>query len=153
MYAKINNGVVEKYPYTIGDLRKDNPNTSFPKQVSDSILSEFNIVTVLEVSPPSVEYTQTWKEVSPVLENGVWKQSYSVTNISSEELLIKTEEASKSVRATRDKLIAETDWIVIKNLELNQNVPGVWEVYRQNLRDVPAQAGFPHSVNWPAKPE
>lgn len=153
MYAKINNGVVEKYPYTIGDLRKDNPNTSFPKQVSDSILSEFNIVTVLEVSPPSVEHTQTWQEVSPVLENGVWKQSYSVTNITAEELAIKTEEASKDIRTTRDKLIAETDWVVIKNLELNQNVPGAWEVYRQALRDVPAQAGFPHNVTWPAKPE
>lgn len=153
MYAKINNGVVEKYPYTIGDLRKDNPNTSFPKQISDSILTEFGVVTVLEVSPPTVEYSKTWHEITPVLEDGVWKQAYSVSDLSAEELNAKDAEAAKGVRTTRDKLIAETDWIVIKNLELNQNVPGVWEVYRQNLRDVPAQAGFPHNVTWPTKPE
>jgi hypothetical protein len=62
------------------------------------------------------------------------------------------DEAAKAVRAQRDRLIAETDWIVIKNLELNQNVPGIWEVYRQNLRDVPSQAGFPHEITWPEKP-
>ena len=28
----------------------------------------------------------------------------------------------------------------------------VWEVYRQNLRDVPSQAGFPHDITWPEKP-
>jgi hypothetical protein len=64
----------------------------------------------------------------------------------------KDAEAAKAVRADRDKRIAETDWIVIKNLELNQNVPGVWEVYRQGLRDVPAQAGFPWDITWPVKP-
>jgi len=78
MYAKINNGVVEIYPYTIGDLRKDNPNTSFPKQIPDLVLEEFGIVAIQQVQPPTVSHTQTWQETTPVLDGGVWKQAYSV---------------------------------------------------------------------------
>ena len=65
----------------------------------------------------------------------------------------KDAEQAKSVRQTRDDKLKETDWIVIKNLELNANIPGVWEVYRQALRDVPTQAGFPWTITWPVEPQ
>ena len=64
----------------------------------------------------------------------------------------KDAEQAKSVRTSRDTKLAETDWIVIKNLELNANIPGAWEVYRQALRDIPAQAGFPWTNTWPTQP-
>jgi hypothetical protein len=63
-----------------------------------------------------------------------------------------TIELSASVRVERDNKLKETDWIVIKNLELNANIPGAWEVYRQALRDVPTQAGFPWTITWPDAP-
>ena len=65
---------------------------------------------------------------------------------------MKDVEKAKSVRQTRDDKLKETDWIVIKNLELNANIPGVWEVYRQALRDVPTQSGFPWTITWPDAP-
>ena len=65
----------------------------------------------------------------------------------------KDAEQAKSVRATRDDKLKETDWVVIKNLELNANIPGVWEVYRQALRDVPNQSGFPWTITWPVEPQ
>jgi hypothetical protein len=65
----------------------------------------------------------------------------------------KDAEQAKSVRQTRDDKLKETDWIVIKNLELNANIPDVWEVYRQALRDVPTQAGFPWTITWPVEPQ
>ena len=61
-------------------------------------------------------------------------------------------EQAVSVRAARDTKLAETDWVVIKNLELNANIPGAWEVYRQALRDVPTQTGFPWTITWPVQP-
>ena len=64
----------------------------------------------------------------------------------------KDAEQAKSVRQIRDDKLKETDWIVIKNLELNANIPAVWEIYRQALRDVPTQAGFPWTVTWPDAP-
>lgn len=65
---------------------------------------------------------------------------------------MKDAEQAKSVRASRDSKLQECDWVVIKNLELNANIPGAWEVYRQALRDVPAQAGFPWTITWPDAP-
>ena len=65
---------------------------------------------------------------------------------------MKDTEQAKSVRQSRDEKLKETDWIVIKNLELNANIPGAWEVYRQALRDIPAQSGFPWTVIWPDAP-
>ena len=64
----------------------------------------------------------------------------------------KDADQAKSVRQSRDEKLKETDWIVIKNLELNANIPGVWEVYRQALRDVPNQQGFPWTITWPDAP-
>ena len=64
----------------------------------------------------------------------------------------KDADQAKSVRQSRDTKLAETDWVVIKNLELNANIPGAWEVYRQALRDIPAQAGFPWTNTWPTQP-
>ena len=64
----------------------------------------------------------------------------------------KDAEQAKSVRQSRDDKLKECDWIVIKNLESNANIPGAWEVYRQALRDIPAQSGFPWTITWPETP-
>jgi hypothetical protein len=65
----------------------------------------------------------------------------------------KDADQAKSVRQSRDDKLKETDWVVIKNLELNANIPGVWEVYRQALRDIPNQSGFPWTITWPVEPQ
>lgn len=59
---------------------------------------------------------------------------------------------SQKVRAERDYLLQETDWVVIKAKEYNQEVSQEWKVYRQALRDIPSQEGFPLNVVFPEKP-
>lgn len=65
---------------------------------------------------------------------------------------------SAEVRKKRDALLAASDWVVTKAVEQNAvdglgiQVPMVWIDYRQALRDIPQQAGFPHSVTWPQEP-
>jgi len=65
---------------------------------------------------------------------------------------MKDAEFAKSARDSRDRLLAECDWVVVKSLESGQAVPTEWATYRQALRDIPQQAGFPTSINWPVKP-
>ena len=38
-YVKVTNGEANQYPYTIGKLRRDNPNVSFPKVISEELLT------------------------------------------------------------------------------------------------------------------
>ena len=56
------------------------------------------------------------------------------------------------IRAERNAKIAACDWRVIKSLESNQLQDFAWASYRQALRDVPIQPGFPGNVVWPVEP-
>ena len=53
-----------------------------------------------------------------------------------------------TVRAKRDWLLAATDWTANSDVTMSDAM----RVYRQALRDVPSQAGFPDNITWPEKP-
>ena len=57
--------------------------------------------------------------------------------------------AAAAVRTERDRLIAACDWTVLGDAK---TVKADWKAYRQALRDVPEQAGFPYAVEWPTPP-
>ena len=138
---------------TQGEVRGMYANTSFPKTWSPELVEELGLDVVFESPTPTTTVYQTaFKDGVEQDAQGRWVWKWSISEMDDDAKAAKDAEAAKGVRATRDKLIAETDWIVIKNLELNQNVPGIWEVYRQNLRDLPKQAGFPWDITWPVKP-
>jgi hypothetical protein len=129
------------------------PNTSFPSQWTPALVEELGLDPVFESpTPTTTRYQVAFKDGVEQDAQGRWLWKWSISEMDDETKAAKDAEAAKAVRATRDGKLAECDWVVIKNLELNQNIPGVWEVYRQGLRDVPAQAGFPHDITWPAKP-
>ena len=52
------------------------------------------------------------------------------------------------VRNQRDSLLAATDWTALSDVTMSSEMTA----YRQALRDIPSQAGFPASVTWPTKP-
>ena len=62
----------------------------------------------------------------------------------------KDAEQGVSVRATRDTKLAESDWTQARDVTLANDAD--WATYRQALRDVPTQEGFPWSVTWPEQP-
>ena len=62
---------------------------------------------------------------------------------------MKDEEQAKNVRSSRDTLLSESDWTQLADSTADK---AIWATYRQALRDVPAQAGFPWTVVWPEKP-
>ena len=84
----------------------------------------------------------------PVLSSGTSNtvtsslQGWTVENLSQED-------AERNVRSRRDTLLAESDWTQVADAPVDQ---AAWATYRQALRDVPQQAGFPFSVTWPQEP-
>jgi hypothetical protein len=60
----------------------------------------------------------------------------------------KDAEQAKSVRTTRDTKLSETDWRFRSDMTPSQ----AWKDYCQALRDVPSQAGFPWTIEWPEAP-
>ena len=67
MFAKLTTtGLVTAWPYTVGDLRRDNPNVSFPKNITKSIMLQYNMVPVLEgPQPVPGKYQQVRQESKP----------------------------------------------------------------------------------------
>jgi hypothetical protein len=62
---------------------------------------------------------------------------------------MKDAEQAERVRADRNKRLADCDWTQLADSPVDK---AVWATYRQALRDVPAQAGFPWTINWPTQP-
>ena len=56
------------------------------------------------------------------------------------------------VRAERDRRMAASDWVTLRAVRTSTPVPADWAAYLQALADVPEQAGFPHTVEWPTIP-
>jgi len=60
------------------------------------------------------------------------------------------EQPAKEARAQRNRLLVESDWTQVLDAPVNHET---WAEYRQALRDLPQQAGFPTEITWPVKPE
>jgi hypothetical protein len=149
-YVKTSNQMVAKYPYSIGDLRKDNRHISFPKVVSGELLASYNVFPVSSSPIPEVDYTKVVREGAPKLVDGVWVQVWDISDATSEEIEQRLARLSDMVRRDRNTKLSESDWTQVPDAPVDQ---AAWKTYRQALRDITSQQGFPHEVTWPTKPE
>lgn len=60
------------------------------------------------------------------------------------------EQKAQSLRDKRTNLLRKSDWT--QGADVPTSIKSKWTDYRQKLRDVPAQSGFPNSVTWPTEP-
>lgn len=62
---------------------------------------------------------------------------------------LKFEEESSQVKLLRDSMLLQSDWTQLPDSPVDKSA---WAEYRQALRDLTSQEGFPSNVNWPVKP-
>ena len=150
---------------TESEFRALYKNTSFPKPLTLDILDSFGVDAILEgpqatTTPPyEISVRQGIEEI-----NGNWFTKYVVGPVftDTEDRTAAEQEAeykagidnraSEGVRTQRDKLLQETDWVVIKAKETGTNLSAAFKDYRQALRNITLQDGFPHNIVWPDKP-
>ena len=153
MYVLAPNQTVETFPYSIGDLRRDNPNTSFPRNPSNKLLADWNVFPVVDQPKPDYNpANQDCNQVDPTLDNGQWLMTWEVTAASAEEIAERLADKSDSVRALRNQRLADCDWTQLPDSPLSNADKTTWATYRQQLRAVPEQSGFPWNVIWPTEP-
>ena len=80
--------------------------------------------------------------------DGKWYTKYSVADLDAEGIAAKDAEQAKSVREQRNQKLKDTDWTQVADAPVDQ---AAWAAYRQALRDVPQQTGFPWEVQWPVE--
>jgi len=150
---------------TDSQLRADNPNTSFPKQITADILDGFGYDPVLNgpaatVSGPYEVSTRDGVEeinkqwftkfiAGPVFADNedataAEQQAAYRTNIDNQ--------VAANVRSERDRKLAASDWTVLTDSPLTTAKKTEWKTYRKALRDISAAEGFPHTMEWPTEP-
>ena len=151
LYVNAINNQIVAYPYTQTDLIRDNPSTSFPSGgISPASLAEWNVFPVHFADQPAVDpLAQRVVELAPMYDGQSWIQQWAVEALSQDEINANAAQQAAAVRADRNARLAATDWTQIADSTADKPA---WAAYRQALRDVPSQVGFPQSVTWPQEP-
>ena len=124
------------------------PNTSLPL-LTEAVLNELGADVILEGAQAQPTRYQIGFRDGVEQVDGKWFTKYSVSDLDADGIVAKDAEQAKSVRATRNSLIAECDWTQVEDSPVDK---AAWATYRQALRDLTLQAGFPFDVTYPTKP-
>lgn len=146
MFAKIENNAVAEWPIT--SIYSRFPNTSFPSPLTDDDLPE-GYVMVGVIAQPQAGVNQKVVPGQPIKQGDKWVQSWDVVDMTADEIQARTDIKAAEVRAERNRLLADSDWTQVLDAPVDR---GAWTAYRQALRDISSQEGFPFSVTWPEAP-
>ncbi len=86
MYIKLKNGAVDTYPYSIEQLKADNPHISFPADISELLLAGFEVFPVESSPAPASDHTNQVKEGLPAFKDGKWVQAWELEPRLTEEI-------------------------------------------------------------------
>ena len=131
----INNNPVA---YSVAAFRADNRHTVYGAGISSSHLNAQGVYRVSQSTKLSEVGKVAVLDAMPTLANGVWTQGWTLRTMTADE-----------ARAERNTLLQATDvWALSDRTMTTEQT-----AYRQTLRDLTAQAGFPTNVTWPTNPE
>ena len=180
MYVKITNGAVAKYPYSTGQLRRDNPNVSFPRNIPLEIMRRYGMRPVTTEAMPdydpltqkvvtattptrNVVRLMTEEDATDPITNEVntdlvgtpiygndWVLTRTVVDLTADEITANDAATAEANRKKRNGLLAETDYFALTDVTMDAAMTS----YRQALRDITTHSNWPNLADgdWPTKP-
>lgn len=148
MFAKISGNTVLEWP--IPSINARFPNISFSTKGYNNLPEGYVFVGVIPQPDP-----QPGKKIvpgMPVKQDEVWVQSWDLVDLTDAELKDISDNQALNIRRQRDVLLQESDLSILKAYEQGIPAPAELVEYRQKLRDITLQPGFPQQVEWPIKP-
>lgn len=152
-----------------GEFRALYPNTSFSQQISAETLDAFGADVVFEGPQATGGDVYQYSQYAGVeLVDGKWFTKHILSPVFIDREATETEPAqtaaeqeaaykankdadqAKSVRTSRNDKLKECDWTQISDATVDK---ALWATYRQELRDISSQEGFPWTITWPTQPE
>lgn len=159
LYALIKNNSVSVYPYSVSEFRKENPNVSLPETPTEQQLNEVDIYIVQPTQKPQYNtITQNCTESTPENIDGVWTQSWTVSDASQYEIEQRQVAAKEANKQLASQKLTETDWTTIPDVsDPTKSDPYLSNVnefilYRNQVRAIALNP--PVTVNtWPVLPQ
>lgn len=151
MYIKHDGSQIIQFPYTVADLKTDNASVSFPRKITEEVLARYGVSRIHVLDPAEHDETTHYATLNdaPTFENNQWVLGWNIVAKSQEQIDEEWSNKCASVRNARNELLKQSDWTQMPDVTLTESQSTAWRTYRQALRDVPSQAGFPNSVEWP----
>lgn len=158
MLVKLDGVVASEWPVTEARLRHENPSTSFPPSLDGVDISEYGFAPFQYSTPNEYDAIyQTAEEVAPTLTEGVYVQTWRISDIYTSEERLALEEANAAQllviraeehRGKREELLARSDWTQVADAPVDATA---WATYRQALRDITTHANWPNldEADWP----
>ena len=135
-----------------GEFRRyihDTTGGSFDR-ITPEILAEHGADPVFEGPQASPTRYQIAYRNGVELIGDKWHTKYSVADLDADQCAAKDAEQAKAVRDDSNKRLSDCDWTQLPDNPLANKAD--WATYRQQLRDVTSQTGFPWEVTWPTEP-
>ena len=152
-YVQARGGVFERHVHDVEPTQWDENNYCYARRLDPERAAMLGVHKLKIVTPPYFDpATQKRIERDAILVDGVWTQVYAVEELTTEEAEARYNEWATKARSLRDGLLADTDWWVTKAAEVGEPLSEDKHNYRQALRDIPNQEGFPYNIEWPMKP-
>ena len=134
-YIKLISG--QPKPYSEAAFRVANPHTIYGHTIANRHLNAQDVYRVRTLAEPTEVGKKAVKQALPTQVNGEWVLDWDLVALDEDE-----------ARALRNELLVTTDWTANSDVTMSAEMT----TYRQALRDIPSQAGFPDTVTWPQEP-
>lgn len=149
-FIKLTDGLPAENPITESNLRLLFPNTSFPGIFTAEAVEPLGYGIYDFSNKPELGRYELAIETLPVRnEQGIWKQAWQVVEMTTEQKQVVDQAKATEIRQQRNARLGACDWTQLPDAPVDRDV---WAAYRQALRDVSLQPGFPWTIEWPEQP-
>lgn len=152
MYLYIENNSVLEFGLSAADIRARFPDTSFPGDAEsfDLCVSRRGFLRYQPAPQPVADHTHNVVEIPPELIDGQWTQQWTLEPATAQQIAERTDAKVAAVKAERNRLLIDSDWTQLPDAPADR---ATWGEYRESLRAVKYQPGFPWAVQWPVRPD
>jgi hypothetical protein len=154
LFIQLQDGQPVGFPIAEDNFRQLFSNTSFPAYFTADAVEPLGYgIYDFSNQPENLGRYEKAVEVAPVRNDyGIWRQTWAVVSMTDAEKQATDEAKAKAVRAERNWRLTASDWTQLDDTPLSNTDKAQWAAYRQALRDVTEQVGFPWDVIWPEPP-
>ena len=147
-------GLVESPPMLYTNLKALYPTINFSEKATPSETEPYWYgVFEWAFEPIDLPYNKSFDKAGLTRDvNGIWKPTFIVRDATQEELEIRINAESENQRFYRNKLLLASDFFNVIDSPLTETKKQEYIIYRQALRDITSQEGFPFNIQWPQKP-
>ena len=151
-YVCVENDTLVQWDILLYQLQEWYPESGIVQGWPGGIVDGKTYVQIATMEPPQYQFDETLVQKPPVLLNGVWTQQWEVAKLSSEIVSQKTYALVTGIKNSRNANLRTSDWTMLSDAPLSTEEREQWRIYRQALRDITLQEGYPFTVVWPQEP-